>query len=73
MAGISSLVSFVGTSDIGFWQAMQAKGYPWEPEREAYYRERSPLTYAARVTTLFLHPESDLRCPIEQSEQFYRR
>jgi len=21
--------------------------------------------------TLFLHPEGDLRCPIEQSEQFY--
>jgi dipeptidyl aminopeptidase/acylaminoacyl peptidase len=73
MAGISNLVSFVGTSDIGFWQVLHAKGYPWESEREAYYRERSPLTYAARVTTptLFLHPEGDLRCPIEQSEQFY--
>jgi dipeptidyl aminopeptidase/acylaminoacyl peptidase len=73
MAGISNLVSFIGTSDIGFWQASQAKGYPWQPEREAYYRERSPLTYAARVTTptCFIHPEGDLRCPIEQSEQFY--
>ena len=73
MAGISNLTSFVGTSDIGFWQALQAKGYPWEADREAYYRERSPLTYAARVTTptMFLHPEGDLRCPIEQSEQFY--
>jgi dipeptidyl aminopeptidase/acylaminoacyl peptidase len=75
MAGISNLVSFVGTSDIGFWQVFQAKGYPWDPEREAYYRERSPLTYASRVTTptMFLHPENDLRCPIEQSEQFYMR
>jgi dipeptidyl aminopeptidase/acylaminoacyl peptidase len=75
MAGISNLTSFVGTSDIGFWQALQAKGYPWDAEREAYYRERSPLTHAARVTTptLFLHPEGDLRCPIEQSEQFYMR
>ncbi len=73
MAGISNLASFVGTSDIGFWQVLHAKGYPWDAEREAYYRERSPLTYAARVTTptLFLHPEGDLRCPIEQSEQFY--
>jgi dipeptidyl aminopeptidase/acylaminoacyl peptidase len=73
MAGISNLASFVGTSDVGFWQALQAKGYPWDAEREAYYRERSPLTHAARVTTptLFLHPEGDLRCPIEQSEQFY--
>ena len=73
MAGISNLTSFVGTSDIGFWQVMEAKGYPWDVERAAYYRERSPLTYASRVTTptLFLHPENDLRCPIEQSEQFY--
>ncbi len=73
MAGISNLASFVGTSDIGFWQAAEAKGYPWEPERADYFRERSPLTYAPRVTTptLFLHPENDLRCPIEQSEQFY--
>ena len=73
MAGISNLASFVGTSDVGFWQATQARGYPWEEERAAYYRERSPLTYAQRVTTptLFLHPENDLRCPIEQSEQFY--
>jgi len=75
MAGVSNLASFVGTSDIGFWQVAQAKGYPWDPEREAYYRERSPITHAARVTTptLFLHPENDLRCPIEQSEQFYMR
>ncbi len=73
MAGISNLVSFVGTSDVGFWQALQAKGYPWDAERAAYYRERSPLTYATRVTTptRFIHPENDLRCPIEQSEQFY--
>jgi len=73
MAGISDLASFVGTSDMGFWMVTQAQGYPWDPERAAYYREHSPLTYAANVTTptLFLHPEKDLRCPIEQSERFY--
>ncbi|MBE3561587.1 MAG: S9 family peptidase [Ktedonobacteraceae bacterium] len=73
MAGISDLVSIVFTSDIGFWQAAQAQGYPWEPERADYYRQRSPLTHASRVTTptLFLHPENDLRCPLNQSEQFY--
>lgn len=75
MAGISNLASFIGTSDIAPWQASEARGYPWDVEREAYYRDRSPLTHAARVTTptLFLHPENDLRCPIEQSEQFYMR
>ena len=73
MAGVSNLSSFVGTSDIGFWQVSEAKGYPWDADRAEYYRQRSPVTHAARVTTptLFLHPENDLRCPIEQSEQFY--
>ena len=73
MAGISNLASFVGTCDIGIWAVMEARGYPWDPEREAYYRERSPLTHAPRVTTptRIVHPENDLRCPIEQSEQFY--
>lgn len=73
MAGISNLVSFIGTSDIGFWQAAQSRGYPWESERAAYYHERSPLSHASKVTTptLFVHPENDLRCPIEQTEQFY--
>jgi len=73
MAGISNLASFVGTSDIGFWQVAQAKGNPWDSKRADYYRERSPLTYAPNVTTptLLLHPVNDLRCPIEQSEQFY--
>ncbi len=64
---------FVGTSDIGFWQVAESKGYPWDPDRAAYYHNRSPVNSAAHVSTptLFLHPENDLRCPIEQSEQFY--
>lgn len=75
MAGVSNLESFVGTSDLGFWLVEQSLGYPWDPERAAYYRERSPITSAANVTTptRFIHPENDLRCPIEQTEQFYMR
>ena len=74
MAGISNLASFVGTSDIGYWMTIHSTGYPWNPERAENYRERSPLMSAHRVTTptMFLHPENDLRCPIEQTEQFYR-
>jgi dipeptidyl aminopeptidase/acylaminoacyl peptidase len=73
MAAVTSLASFVGTSDIGFWQVAEALGYPWDAERAAYYRERSPLTEAPHVTTptLIVHSSNDLRCPIEQSEQFY--
>lgn len=38
------------------------------------YRSRSPITYAHRCATptLLLHGEEDLRCPIEEAEQFYR-
>lgn len=73
MAGVSNLSSFVGTADIGFWMTFQSKGYPWDEERAAYYRDRSPVTHAGKVTTptLVYHGETDLRCPIEQSEEFY--
>ncbi len=72
-AGISNLVSFVGTSDVGYLTMVESRGYPWEPERAAYYRDRSAMTHITNVTTptLIIHPENDLRCPIEQSEQFY--
>jgi dipeptidyl aminopeptidase/acylaminoacyl peptidase len=38
------------------------------------YRSRSPMTYASRcrTPTLMVHGERDLRCPIAESEQFYR-
>jgi len=38
------------------------------------YRARSPITYAHRCKTpiMLLHGEADLRCPIAESEQFYR-
>ncbi len=73
LAGISNLTSFVLTSDISFRQIAAARGAPWEAGRSAYYVERSPLSAVSEVTTptLLVHPENDLRCPIEQSEQFY--
>ncbi|WP_126601440.1 S9 family peptidase [Dictyobacter aurantiacus] len=72
-ASVSDLPSFVGTSDLGFWLTWQSQGYPWDSERQDYYRERSPLFSAPNVTTptLIVHGENDLRCPIGQSEQFY--
>jgi len=72
-AGISNLVTFIGTSDVGFLTTVESKGYPWDPERADYYREHSAITHVTNVTTptLIIHPENDLRCPIEQSEQFY--
>jgi dipeptidyl aminopeptidase/acylaminoacyl peptidase len=62
-----------GTSDIGhLFNAAELGGVtPWEDP--ARYRERSPLTYAPRITTplLIIHSEEDYRCPIEQAEQLF--
>ncbi|HEV2460868.1 MAG TPA: prolyl oligopeptidase family serine peptidase [Ktedonobacterales bacterium] len=46
-------------------------GWPWE--REAWYRERSPLTYPQHVTSpiRIIAAEDDFRCPISQSQEWY--
>jgi dipeptidyl aminopeptidase/acylaminoacyl peptidase len=62
-----------GTSDIGhaFNSVAVGGAMPWEDP--ARYAERSPLTYAPRITTplLIMHSEEDYRCPIEQAEQLF--
>lgn len=70
--GCYNFSSFYGTSDIGPWFGDYILGGPVY-EREALYRERSPLTYAPRMRTplLLIHSENDLRCPIEQAEQLF--
>jgi dipeptidyl aminopeptidase/acylaminoacyl peptidase len=74
MASISNWDSFFGVSDIGtFWVPWQV-GFgkdPWDDR--ALHSEKSPFSYAGRVNTpiLFMHPEKDYRCPLDQSEQYY--
>ncbi len=70
--GCYNFQSFYGTSDIGPWFGDYILGGPVY-EREALYRERSPLTYASRMRTplLLIHNENDLRCPMEQAEQLF--
>jgi dipeptidyl aminopeptidase/acylaminoacyl peptidase len=66
------LPSMYGTSDIGVsFGEVQWHGTRWEAMAQAV--ERSPLTYAPAVETpvLLLHGEADLRCPIEQGEQYF--
>ncbi len=66
------LVSMYGTSDISpFWGPLQWGGRPHE--EPAWYRERSPSTYAhrARTPTLIVHGEDDQRCPIGQGEEMF--
>lgn len=69
---VNNLVSMYGTSDISprFPEAQMGESL-WD-NFDAYWK-RSPLAYAPRVTTpvLILHSENDLRCPIEQAEQYF--
>ncbi len=70
---VNNLYSMYGTSDIGFYfNEWETGGKPfWEDP--LYYLDRSPIHYVQHVATptLIIHSESDLRCPIEQGEQFY--
>mgnify|MGYP000461710636 CR=1 FL=1 len=68
---VSSMDSLAGASDFAWELACAFGGMPWEDP--ARYRKYSPLTYLPRATTplLILHSESDLRCPIDQSEQVF--
>jgi len=69
---ISNWLSFYGTSDIGLTYTEGIAGAsPWSDPQLLW--ERSPLAYADQVKTptLVMHGEQDLRCPVEQSDQWY--
>ncbi len=70
---VNAMWSMYGTSDIGYWfqEAHAGDRPPWENLQ--WYLERSPLSYAKDIRTplLIVHSESDLRCPIEQAEQYF--
>jgi dipeptidyl aminopeptidase/acylaminoacyl peptidase len=73
VAGISERafndpVSFVGSSDIGFFFPDEYVGT--DPERIA---AQSPMTSAHRITTptMVIHSEEDWRCPLEQGTRLY--
>jgi dipeptidyl aminopeptidase/acylaminoacyl peptidase len=68
---LTSRESWYGVSDMALSHLESVGGHVFEvPE---VYRKSSPLTYAHRCTTptLLIQGEYDLRCPPEQSEQFY--
>ncbi|MFB5189340.1 S9 family peptidase [Alicyclobacillus fastidiosus] len=69
---ISNWVSFYGCSDIGP-RFVEAQLTPNATENLDKLWEMSPLAYVSNVTTplLLIHSENDLRCPMEQAEQFY--
>ncbi len=71
-APVVNLVSMYGTSDIGVSFGEPQWGGTLAGSFDTFV-ERSPLTYAANVTTpvLLLHGEDDHRCPIGQSEEMF--
>ena len=67
-----NLHSMYGTSDIGVSFGENQWGGSSVGDIEILLKH-SPLTYATQVQTpvLLMHGETDYRCPIEQSEQFF--
>jgi len=70
-APVINWVSFVGTTDGTSWYYNFAK-LPWDDPSE--HLRRSPLMYVGNVKTptALMTGEKDLRCPQEQTEQFYQ-
>jgi dipeptidyl aminopeptidase/acylaminoacyl peptidase len=71
-APVTNLSSFYGTSDIGVsFGERQISGRRMDELDK--YLFRSPISYAETVDTpvLIIHGETDVRVPMEQSEQYY--
>ena len=69
---ISNWMSFYGVSDIGYtFTEYEIGGNPWD--NVEMMLKHSPISYVKNVKTplLVIHSEQDMRCPIEQGEQFY--
>lgn len=69
---MTDLLSFFGTSDIGYdFGDWEIGGSPWQ--NWGTYRYVSPVTYAKDVQTplLIVHSDQDYRTPVSQAEQFY--
>lgn len=70
--GVYNLHSMAGTCDF-VWRDDRAYFNANATGDPAGYLSNSPLTYVDAITIplLLIHSEGDLRCPIEQAEQFF--
>lgn len=70
---VSNMYTKYGTSDIGFHGNRRGMGGADLWDDEEFLMASSPIRYAPRVRTptLIIHSDQDLRCPIEQGEQWY--
>ena len=70
---LSNMISMAGTSDLAYRvESLVGLDKPLWEDVENYWRQ-SPLKYVAQVQTpiLIIHNEEDLRCDMEQGEQFF--
>ncbi|HET7616660.1 MAG TPA: S9 family peptidase, partial [Bacillales bacterium] len=70
---ISNMYSFFGTSDIGFYFGKAQLGDVDLWKDEETIMRFSPIRQARNVKTptCIIHSEEDLRCPMEQAEQWF--
>ena len=68
---VVDLTSMYGQTDIPSWVEWEV-GLPWYSRDKLV--ERSPITYATRITTptLIVHGDADQRVPLPQSQQLFR-
>ena len=71
--GFLDPVSFVGSSDIGWFFGLEYVGDGDDPASAAAVAAQSPMARVSRVRTptLVIHSEQDWRCPVEQGHRWF--
>lgn len=71
--GFLDPVSFVGSSDIGWFFGLEYLGDGDDEASRAAVAAQSPMAHVAEVTTptLVIHSEQDWRCPVEQGQRWF--
>ncbi|MBO1752833.1 S9 family peptidase [Actinotalea sp. BY-33] len=71
--GFLDPVSFVGSSDIGWFFGLQYVGDAATEDGAAALAAQSPMAHVGevRTPTLVIHSENDWRCPVEQGQRWF--
>ena len=71
--GFLDPVSFVGSSDIGWFFGLRYLGDNDTPEASRALAAQSPMAEVShvRTPTLVIHSENDWRCPVEQGQRWF--
>ncbi len=71
--GFLDPVSFVGSSDIGWFFGLAYLGDNRDADGAAALAAQSPMAHvdAVRTPTLVIHSEQDWRCPVEQGQRWF--